>query len=67
MFLDQTNYMINKLSKRAGVRLVLHDPKIPPLPEEYGMDLAPSTASSISVQLVTCNHIFFTLFLALQY
>ena len=67
MFLDQTNYMINKLSKRSGVRLVLHDPKIPPLPEEYGLDLAPNTASSISVQLVSCITYFFTFFLALQY
>ena len=53
MFIDQTNYMINKLSKRAGVRLVLHDPKTPPLPEEEGMDLAPNTASSVAVQMVT--------------
>ena len=53
MFIDQTNYMINKLSKRAGMRLVLHDPKTPPLPEEEGLDLAPNTASSVAVQMVT--------------
>ena len=52
MFIDQTNYMINKLSKRAGVRLVLHDPTTPPLPEEYGLDLAPNTANSMAVQMV---------------
>ena len=52
IFIDQANYMINKLSKRAGVRLVLHDPKTPPLPEEYGLDLAPNTANSMAVQMV---------------
>ena len=52
IFLDQDNYMLNKLSKRAGARIVVHDPANPPLPDEYGMDLRPNTASSISVQLV---------------
>ena len=50
--MDQDNYMLNKLSKRAGARIVVHDPANPPLPDEYGMDLRPNTASSISVQLV---------------
>ena len=53
VFIDQANYMIKKLSKRAGVRLVLHDPEVPPLPEEYGLDLAPNTASSMAVQMVS--------------
>ena len=26
MFLDQTNYMYNKLSKKAGARITIHDP-----------------------------------------
>ena len=52
MFIDQANYMINKLSKRSGMRLVLHDPKTPPMPEEEGLDLAPNTASSVAVQMV---------------
>ena len=38
IFLDQTNYMLNKLSKQAGARIVIHDPANPPLPDEYGMD-----------------------------
>ena len=57
VFIDQANYMIKKLSKRAGVRLVLHDPKVPPLPEEYGLDLAPNTASSMAVQLVSTSRL----------
>ena len=53
IFLDQDNYMLNKLSKRAGARIVIHDPANPPLPDEYGLDLRPNTASSISVQMVS--------------
>ena len=45
--------MFNAVFNRAGVRLVLHDPKVPPLTEEYGLDLAPNTASSVSVQMVS--------------
>ena len=53
IFLDQDNYMLNKLSKRAGARIVIHDPANPPLPDEYGLDLRPSAASSIPVQMVS--------------
>ena len=52
MFLDQKNYMLNKLSKKAGARLVIHDPKSPPLADEYGVDLQPNTATSVSIQQV---------------
>ena len=52
VFLDQSFYMINKLSKRAGARIVIHDPDSPPLPDEYGLDLRPSTATSASIQKV---------------
>lgn len=48
--LDQDNYMLKKLSKKAGARLVIHDPNLPPLPDEYGIDLAPNTASSVALQ-----------------
>ena len=50
VFLDQKNYMLNKLSKKAGARIVIHDPRSPPLPDEYGLDLRPNTASSIAIQ-----------------
>ena len=50
IFLDQTYYMWNKLSKRAGARVVIHDPFTAPLPDEYGLDLQPNTASSMSIQ-----------------
>ena len=50
IFLDQTYYMLNKLSKRAGAKVVVHDPNTAPLPDEYGLDLQPNTASSMAVQ-----------------
>ena len=55
LYLDQRNYMLNKLSKKAGARMVLHGPEEPPLPDEYGLDLQPNTASSIAIQLVSRN------------
>merc|ERR550534_659385 len=55
MFLDQSNYMYNKLSRKAGARITIHDPYTLPMPEEFGMDLAPNTASSIAVQLNQIN------------
>ena len=52
VFLDQANYMLNKLSKKAGARLIIHNPNSPPLADEYGIDLQPNTASSVSIQQV---------------
>ena len=57
LYLDQRNYMLNKLSKKAGARMVLHGPGEPPLPDEYGMDLRPNTASSIAVQLTNITRL----------
>ena len=44
--------MGNSLSKNAGARMVLHDPEQEPLPDEDGIDLSPSSSSSISTTLV---------------
>ena len=52
VFLDQKNYMLEKLSKKAGARLIIHDAYSPPLADEYGMDLQPNTASSVAIQQV---------------
>jgi hypothetical protein len=49
IFLDQINYMLNKLSKQAGAKLFVHDSGILPLPDEYGIDLQPNTANSVAV------------------
>jgi hypothetical protein len=59
LFLDQDNYMLQKLSKNAGAKIVIHDPTLPPLPDEYGIDMQPNTASSIAVQ--TVDKYFFVL------
>ena len=50
IFLDQSNYMRNKLSKQAGVKIVVHDPNNPPSPDEIGFVLRPNTAGSIAIQ-----------------
>ena len=47
--------MLNKLSKKAGARLIIHNPNSPPLADEYGIDLQPNTASSVSIQQVIFN------------
>ena len=44
--------MLQKLSKNAGAKIVVHDPSLPPLPDEYGIDMRPNTASSVAVQTV---------------
>lgn len=54
LFLDQENYMLAKLSKSAGAKIVVHDPDLPALPDEYGIDMQPNTASSIAIQTVSC-------------
>ena len=60
MFLDQNNYMLNKLSRKAGARVVVHDPSNPPLADEYGLDLRPNTASSIAIQIVSISNLSLT-------
>ena len=52
LFLDQANYMLGKLSKNAGAKIVIHDTTLPPLPDEYGIDMQPNSASSIAIQTV---------------
>ena len=44
--------MLQKLSKNAGAKIVVHESALPPLTDEYGIDLAPNTASSIAIQTV---------------
>ena len=51
VFLDQENYTKNSFSSKAGARLVIHDPDMPPMVDENGIDLLPNTASSISIQM----------------
>ena len=50
--------MVNKLSKKAGARLVVHSAKSSPLPDEFGIDLMPNTASSIAIQTVRELYVF---------
>jgi hypothetical protein len=52
IFIDQENFMLNRLTKNAGAKIVVHDPSMAPMPDEYGIDLQPNTGSSIAVQAV---------------
>ena len=53
LFLDQMSYMAGTLSEKAGVRLSAHHPRQVPMVDEFGMDVEPGTASSISLQVVS--------------
>lgn len=43
LFLDQANYMETSSSQSEGVRAAVMDPEVTPLPDEYGVDIAPNT------------------------
>ncbi len=53
LFIDQENYMLKSFSPKSGAKLVVHDPAVPPIPDEFGIDLKPNTDSSIAIQLVS--------------
>ena len=45
--------MLNALSESAGARVIVHDPNSVPLPDEFGINLQPNTATAVAVQKVT--------------
>ena len=47
LYLDQLFYTPLSLSKKAGARITIHNPKVFPMTEEYGINLKPNTASNI--------------------
>ena len=53
IFLDQGNYMLNKLTPNAGAKLVIHEAENTPLPDEKGIDLKPNTETTVAIQKVT--------------
>ena len=52
LYLNQLFYTPLSLTKKAGARITIHNPKVFPMTEEYGMNLKPNTASSIGFQQV---------------
>ena len=52
LYLDQMFYTPLSLTKEAGARMIIHDPKLFPMIDEYGINLKPNTASSIGFQKV---------------
>ena len=59
LFLDQLFYTPLSLTKEAGARITIHDPKAFPMVDEYGMNLRPTTASHIGFQQVWLGYIIF--------
>ncbi len=55
LHIEQDGYMSGFLSQKAGARVVIHYPYDYPMVGEFGMDLRPGTANSISVQMVTIH------------
>ena len=53
LFLDQENYMLNKMTQSSGAKIVVHDPGLSPLLDEFAIDLQPGTATSIALQVVS--------------
>ncbi len=48
----QESYMLNSLSPKAGIRVVIHPVDSLPIPQERGLDVAPNTAASFGLQRV---------------
>ena len=41
------------LLKKAGLRVVVHDPEVWPLVDEYGVDVNPATFTKLAISEVT--------------
>ena len=41
--------------KNVGAKIVVHDPALPPMPDEYGIDIQPNSANTIAVQAVSTD------------
>ena len=53
LFIDQENYMLKSFSPKSGAKLVVHDPAVPAIPDEFGTDLKPNSDSTLAIQLVS--------------
>ena len=53
LYLDQENYMLNKMTQNSGAKILVHDPWLSPLLDEFSIDLQPATAASIALQVVS--------------
>jgi hypothetical protein len=49
--------MMNMLTQTTGAKIVVHDPSLSPMLEEYAIDLQPNTVTSIAVQTVNLTHV----------
>jgi len=53
LFIDQENHMLKAFSPKSGSKVVVHDPSVSPMADEFGIDLKPNSDSSIAIQLVS--------------
>jgi len=56
LFLDQENSMLGGLIQEEGLKLVVHNPKNPPLVDEQGIRVKPKTAISVAVKQVKLSN-----------
>ena len=43
--------MAGTLTEKAGARIAVHNARLLPMVDEFGLDVEPGTASSIAIQL----------------
>jgi len=53
LYIDQENHMLKKMSQNSGAKIVVHDPALSPLLDEFAIDLQPGAATSIAMQVVS--------------
>ena len=48
LFIEQTEYLVG-ITNRAGIRLLIHDQGMTPIPEDEGFYLQPAIYTSIGI------------------
>ena len=50
--IEAEHYLHNGLSRSAGARVTIHDNKVRPMIDEYGMDVEPNKANNFAIEKV---------------
>ena len=61
---QQAEYM-DGITTTAGFKVVIHDPKVMPFPEDQGISISPGFESSVGIRVVSISnwnwsHVFFS-------
>ena len=51
---QQAEYMVG-ITTTAGFKVVIHDPKVMPFPEDEGISISPGFESSIGIRVVSIS------------